>query len=371
MDIAATDEQLLLRDTITRLLKDSYDFATRQQAKATPDGWSRELWSTVAREGFLGLLAPGEAGGFDGGPSDALIVMQALGEVLAVEPFLQTMVVAVPAVADWGSDEQRARYLEPLTTGETVSAFALAEGDGRDFGPDFGTRAKHAGDGWRLSGRKVLVHGGATADLFLVVAQTDDGPGLFLVPGGAAGVDREPLRMHDGTATADVIFDEAPGEPLGQVGSDAVGLSVARAVAGLVAEAVGVLNTAYDLTLDHLRTRHQFGKAIGVNQALQHRAAEMLVSLELCRSMALFAASAVTLEDHRLRAARLSQAKAVIGLHGWQVADAAVQLHGGMGMVEEYPVGICLKRLIAIDASFGNAAHHVAALGRSYDLSTL
>ena len=371
MDIALTTEQQLLRETITRMLKEGYDFAVRQQSKESPDGWSRDNWSSIAREGFLSLLVPGELGGFGGTAVDAMVVMQAMGEALVLEPFLATAIVAAPAVAEWGTDEQRDQYLPAILAGENVVAFAYAEGDGRDIGPDFATRAARSGEEWRVTGRKVLVTAGGTADLLLVAAQTEEGPALFLVSADGAGVERTAYAMHDGLSAADIDLRDALAQLLGKPGSGVVETSVARALAGLIAEAAGVLTAAYELTLEHLRTRHQFRKPIGANQALQHRAAEMLVGLELCRSMALFAASAVGLEDLDLRAVRLAQAKAVIGQQGFAIADAAVQLHGGMGMVEEYPAGVCFKRLLTIDNSLGNADRHLSFLAASYNILSL
>lgn len=370
MELALTPEQQLLRETITRLLREDYDFTARQRAKEGADGWDRGLWSAIAREGFLSLLVAEEHGGFGGGGVDAMIVMQALGGALSLEPYLPTAIVAAPAIAEFGTVAQRDAILPGLLAGETIVSFAHAEGDGRDNGPSFATRATVAGGDWRINGEKVLAAAAATADLLLVSADTDGGACLFLVEAAAPGVERRPYRMHDGTRAADLVLRDAPAQPVGEPGGDAVAVSVARAVAGLVAEGAGVATAAYELTLEHLRTRHQFGKPIGANQALQHRAAEMLVALELCRSMALFAASAPPLPPP-LRAARLAQAKAVIGRQGWAVVDAAVQLHGGMGMVEEYPAGVCLKRLLVIDGSFGAADRQIAFLAEHPDPATL
>lgn len=363
MEISYTTEQQLLADTIKRLLDDTYDFTARQKYRGQGDGWSRDVWASLAREGFLGVLVPAEYDGYGGSFVDAMLVMQALGRHLALEPYLPTALLAAPVVAAHGTDAHRQRYLPSLMGGSTIAAFAHAEGDGREVGADFAVRARGKGHAFRLNGEKCLVVAGGTADILLVTGRAEDGPGLFIVDAADAGVTRVPYRLRDGLSVADVSFSEAAAERIG--GAEAVGFCIDRALAGLVAEGVGAMSAAFDVALEHLRTRQQFGKPIGANQALQHRAAEMMVSVELCRSMAMLAAGLVDTGDASLRATRLAQAKAIIGKHGRTVCEAAVQMHGGMGVIEEHSAGVYYKRLIAIDNSFGNADHHLAQLAKN------
>ena len=371
MDIDFTTEQKVLSETITRLLRNDYAFPARQKSSLSRDGWNREFWSSLANEGFLNLLIPAELDGYGGSAVDAMIVMQAMGEALVLEPYLGTAIVAAPAIAEWGNAAQRNQLLPEMLEGRLTAAFAYAEGDGRESGRHLSTKAVPAGTAWRITGQKALVLGGSTADLLLIAAVAERGLGLFVVTADSPNVERTQRRLRDGSLVADVTLREAQAQSLRAPGSGVVEICVARALAGLVAEAVGTMTAAYQLTLEHLRTRQQFGRPLGALQALQHRVAEMLVSLELSRSMAMFAASAVSLKDQELRAVRLAQAKAVVGRHGKLIAEAAVQLHGGMGMVEEYPVGVCLKHLIAIEHRFGTTDDHLALLADKYEFSSL
>ena len=372
MDFDLTDEQRLLKDSVDRMIGDRYGFEARRGYRAEPDGWSREIWRQFAEQGLLGLPFAEEQGGFGGGAVETAIVMEAFGRALVVEPYLATVVICGGLLRHAASDDQLAELVPAIAEGERVMAYAQAERQARWSLNDVNTQATPDGDGWRITGEKTLVLNGDTADTLIVSARTAGGHrarhgvGLFLVDANAPGLSRRGYPTQDGARAAEITLKDVPGRALGD---PAEALPVMERVndetlAALCAEAVGVMDAMHAMTVDYMKTRKQFGRAIGENQALQHRAVDMYVSLEQARSMAMFATMMSTDPDLTERQRAMHAAKVQIGRSGRHIGQEAVQLHGGIGVTMEYAVGHHFKRMTMIERGYGDTDSHLAALAR-------
>jgi len=349
VDLELTDEQRMLGETLTGLLEKKYDPNARLALIESDQGWSRDLWRQYAELGLLGLPFEEQYGGAGMGPGELAVVFEAFGRALVLEPYLATVVLGGGVVAAAGSPEQKAELLPRIAAGELLLAFAATEARSRWSLTEIETSAVADGAGWRISGQKIAVVGGDSADAVVVTARTPEGTvGLFLVD--AAAVRRDPYRMQDGLRGADLLFDDAPAQALDAAADAlaAVESVLDVATAALCAEAVGAMERALWLTVDYLKTRVQFGQPIAVFQSLQHRAANMYVSLEQSRSMALLARLALADDSVEHRRTMVRAAKLQVDLAARHVGQEAVQLHGGIGMTMEYPVGHYLKRLTDI-----------------------
>ncbi len=369
MDFALSEEQRLLKETVDRLVRDRYGFETRQQAAGSEEGFSREMWATFADLGLLAVPFPEEVGGLGGGGVDLIIVAEAFGRALVVEPYLATVVLGGGLVDLAGSEAQRRDLLGRVVAGETLLAFAHGEPDGRYDLAHVATRAELRDDGWILSGRKSVVINGDAADTLIVSARVAgavdaaEGIALFLVPRDAAGLTVRGNPTIDGGRSAEVVLEAvavSADDVLGEPGNThaAIEAAVARGIAALCAEAVGAMEVACETTLDYLKTRKQFGRPIGSFQALQHRMVDMRTELEQARSMAILAAA--RLGSGRVERERaISAAKVTIGRAARHVAEEAIQLHGGIAMTWEYALAHYAKRLVMIDHLLGDVDHHV------------
>ena len=372
MDFDLSEEQRLLKESLEGLLGATYDFDRRKSYMAEPGGWSRAAWAQMAELGLLGLPFSEADGGFGGGPTETAIVMEAFGRGLVVEPYLATAVIGAALLRHVATPEQRARLVPEIAAGERALAYAQVERQSRYSLNDIKTKAVRSGDGWTLTGAKSLVLSGDTADTLLVTARTDGderarhGIGLFLVEAEAKGVSRRGYPTQDGLRAAEIEFDAAPAEALGDPGEALPGLEWAQdeMLAALAAESVGVMQAMLDMTADYLKTRKQFGKPIGDNQALQHRAVDMYVSLEQARSMSIFATMMASDETAIERQRAMHAAKVQIGRSGRHIGQEAVQMHGGIGVTMEYAVGHFFKRMTMIERGFGDTETHLAALAR-------
>lgn len=366
MDFDLNDEQKMLQETVTRFVAETYDFQKREHALKTPEGWSREAYAGLAEMGLLALPFAEEDGGFGGGGVEMMIVMEALGRGLMVEPYFATVVLAGGVLRHGASAQQRGDIVPGIAAGERILALAHSEKGLPRHTLAARATASASGDGRTLDGHKIAVMHGQSADTFIVSAMTEEGLSLFLVDAAADGVTVEGKRGYDGVPVATVAFsgvnipkDALIGSP-GQ-GEDILSRVFEEATAALVAEAVGAMAETFDVTVDYLKTRQQFGVAIGSFQALQHRAVEMLMQLELSRSMAILAALSLDIDaDQRSR--NISAAKAQIGKSGRIIGQEAVQMHGAIGITAEYKVGHAFKRLTAIDALLGDRDWHLARL---------
>jgi pimeloyl-CoA dehydrogenase small subunit len=373
MDFDLSEEQRLLQDSVDRLLADHYTFDKRKAYLAEPEGWSRTLWAQYAELGLLGLPFAEEHGGFGGGGIETMLVMQALGRVLALEPYLAAVVLAGTALRLAGTPAQQSALLPQVAEGRLILAFAHGERQARYDLSDVLTTATQKGGGWVIDGAKSVIAHGDSADKLIVSARTSgdrnspDGIGLFVVDANANGVARRAYRLRDGMGAAEIALsgvEIADDAALGEIGQafPVIERVVEAGIAATAAEAVGAMETMQAMTLEYLKTRQQFGRPIGDNQALQHRATEMFVALEQGRSMALLAAMMVEEPDTAERARNIAMAKVGIGQAARFVSQNAVQLHGGIGMTEEYAVGHYFRRVMVIEHSFGDTAHHLSRL---------
>jgi alkylation response protein AidB-like acyl-CoA dehydrogenase len=349
VDLSLTGEQRMLAETVGDLLEKKYDANVRLRLLESDAGWSRDMWRQYAELGLLGLPFDEQYGGAGMGPDELGVVLECFGRALVLEPFFATVVLGGGLVAAAGTPEQKDALLPAVAAGELLLAFAYAEYGSRWSLTEIEAAARPSGAGWTVSGQKIAVLGGDAAERFVVTARTpDDELGLFLVDGSA--VRRDSYAMQDGLRGADVLFSDAPASALGEPGSALAAtedvLDVATAM--LCAEAVGAMDRMLWLTVDYLKTRVQFGRPIAVFQTLQHRAANMYVSLELARSMATVARLALGADDVAQRRKMVRAAKLQVDGAARHVAQEAVQLHGGIGMTMEYPVGHYLKRTTAI-----------------------
>jgi pimeloyl-CoA dehydrogenase small subunit len=373
MDFDLTEEQRILRDSVERLLADRYGFDKRRSYLAEPEGWSRGLWAQYAALGLLGLPFPEEFGGFGGGPIEVMLVMEAFGRVLALEPYLATVVLGGTALQLAGNEEQKSAILPQIAEGGMILAFAHGERQARYDLSDVLTIAKLKGGSWVLDGAKSVVLHGDSAQQLVVSARNagerddPDGITLFIVDAAANGVARRGYPMRDGTRAAEISLsgvEVGEKEVLGEVGAafPVIERVVEAGIAATGAEAVGAMEAMQAMTLEYLKTRQQFGRPIGDNQALQHRATEMLMELERGRSMAMLAAMMVDEPDAAERAHNIAMAKVGVGQASKFVSQNAIQLHGGIGMTEEYAVGHYFRRCMVIEHTFGDIAHHLSRL---------
>ena len=357
MELELTDEQRMLTDAVNSLLEKRYDANTRLHLLEQDElGWSRDMWKQYAELGLLGLTFDEQYGGAGMGVGELSVVMESFGRALVLEPFVATVVLGGALVAAAGTPEQKQEILPGVAGGETLLAFAATEAGSRWSLTDITTTATPGdGDAWTITGEKVAVLGGDVADKMIVTATTPDGVvGLFVVD--AAAVTRDTYRLQDGLGGADIVFADAPATALGTP-ADALGhiesvLDIATAA--LCAEAVGAMEKMLWLTVDYLKTRVQFGQPISVFQALQFRAADMYVSYEQAKSMAMLARLALADDDATERHRSVSAAKVQIDLSSRHVGQEAIQLHGGIGMTMEYPVGHFVKRTAVISKMFAD-----------------
>jgi pimeloyl-CoA dehydrogenase small subunit len=375
MDFELSEEQRLLKDSVERLCAQRYEFETRKKYMKEADGWSRDMWRQYVDLGLTALPFAEEHGGVGGGPVETMIVMEAFGRALALEPYFATVVIGGGFLRRGASDAVKSDVLPKVAAGECLLSFAHVERQARYDLADVAATAKKDGAGYLLNGEKSLSVHGDVADKLIVSARVSgeqrarNGIGLFLIDAKAQGVSRRGYPTMDGLRAAEVSLQNV------KVGADAVigepgnafllvEQVVDSAIAALAAEAVGAMGAMHEITVDYLKQRKQFGVPIGNFQVLQHRAGEMLIALEQARSMAMLATMMSEEENAAERRKAISAAKVQIGRSAKIVGEGAIQLHGGIGMTMEYKVGHYFKRATMIDKMFGDADHHLAALAR-------
>ena len=379
MNFEFSDEQRQLHEAVERYLGEQYSFDRYQSIKRSAAGWDREIWRGLADLGVLAITVPAAQGGLGFGPLETLAMMGDCGRSLLLEPVLSSAVIATAVLRAFADEAPAGELLAALATGEKIAALAHFESDSRFESRWVTTRARRAGEGFRLDGHKgVVMHAGA-ADILLVTARTAgeagdaEGVSVFLVPRAAPGLVLDEYPIVDGQRAADVYLQGVEVPLASRLGREGAALAAVEAaldigLAALCADAVGVMQALLDATVEYVHVRQQFGQPIGRFQALQHRIADMLIHLEQARSMSYLAALRCTAEDVGERRRALSAAKAVIGQSSRFVGQQSVQLHGGMGMTDELKVSHWFKRLTAVQLMFGDSDTHLqryAALTRA------
>lgn len=378
MDFKLSDEQRMLEETVGRLVRDTYTFDARNKILESDQGFSADVWQQFAELGLLGVPFSEEAGGFNGGGPELMVVAEGFGRGLVVEPYLATVVLAGTLIDRLGDDGQKETLIPAIIGGETRLALAAYEAAGRYDHTHVATTARKEGEGYVISGEKTVVLNGDSADQLVVIARTSgattdrDGISAFVVDASADGVTRKGYQTIDGLRAAEITLSNvnvAADALLGEEGKAIEGLenSLDLALIVLCAEATGAMEVACDQTLAYIKERQQFGVPIGKFQALQHRMVEMRMELEKARSITMLAACSLE-TNTALRKKRLSAAKAQIGKSGRKVAEEAIQLFGGMGMMEETAVSHYAKRIVMIDHWLGDREYHLTRLEELIDV---
>ena len=369
MDFSFTEEQTLLRNSISQFLSKNYDFETFKKISRTEPGWSRANWKQFAELGLLAAPFPEAYGGLGGGPVDVMIVMEEFGRSLVVEPYASTVVVGGNFLLNGGSEAQKQEWIGKIAGGEAVIAFAFAEPQGRFNYADLTTTAKKQGSSYVLSGQKAVVLGAPWADQLIVTARTAGGQRdakgvtVFLVDKKTKGIVSRDYQTVDGLRASEITFENAEVPAANVIGTVDQGLALVEqatdaAIAAHSAEAVGAMRVLLDATVEYSKTRKQFGVPIGKFQVLQHRMVDMFMNAEQSSSITYMVTLKLGEKDAERKKAA-SAAKVQIGKAGRFVGQQAVQIHGGMGMTDELNVGHYFKRLTMLDTLYGNVDHHL------------
>lgn len=369
MDFNFTEEQDMVRDGLSRMVREQYDSDTRNSVIGSESGWRPEIWSQLAELGIFGMPFSEEDGGFGGGAIDSMVVMEEFGKGLVVEPYVPTVVCAGGFLKHAGTAAQKEEHIGGIVAGTSLFAFAYAEPRGRFDYANLETTAKSDGSGYVLNGHKAVVVGAPWATHLIVSARTSggqtdrDGISLFIVDKGASGVVCRDYSTIDGRRAAEVYLENVsvPAEALiGEKGGalPLIELVTDEAIAAQCAEACGAMKVAHTLTVDYSRQRKQFGVAIGSFQVLQHRMVDMYTEYEQSVSMTYLATLKLDAEEKERQLA-VSAAKVRVGQAAHHIGQDAIQIHGGMGMTDEMAVGHYFKRLTIFDAEFGNVDHHM------------
>ncbi|MEM9579377.1 MAG: acyl-CoA dehydrogenase [Pseudomonadota bacterium] len=365
MNFELTEERQMLQDTLRRFLREKYDVETRNKILASDEGMSAEIWAQMAELGVLSALFSEEDGGFGGAGFDIAVIFEELGRAGMVEPVMETCILGGSLIAALGNETQKG-LLETVIGGEMRLAVAHTEPRSRYDLSRVETKAEATGDTIRITGQKAVVQGAPLADHVIVSARESgavddqDGISLFLV--SVSDLDMRPYPMIDGGVATELMLDiEVSADArLGPVGGayEALATTWARAITAQVAETLGAMETATDLTIEYLKTRTQFGRPIGTFQALQHRMADMLIELEQARAAVIGAAGYLE-ADPKLRDRYASAAKNLMGRVGRLIAEESIQMHGGIAMTQEYELAHIAKRITMADHRFGDTDHHL------------
>jgi alkylation response protein AidB-like acyl-CoA dehydrogenase len=366
MDFNLSKEQELLRDGLGKFLSMRYDLEKSRVAAKTGAGWQPDIWRGFADElGILGAAMPEDVGGIGGGPVEVMVIAEALGHALVVEPYVDTVVVAGGLLQRAGGPAAAA-LLEKVVAGTAIVALAAAEPGSGEQWQEVSTVADRDGDEWVLRGSKIVAMSAPIATHLLITARTSSGLSLFISETDSAptSITTHGYRTVDDRRAADLVFDGLrlpPSALLGQEGQAWPSLAKARdeGAAAICSEAVGCMRKVLADTVEYCKQRQQFGQPIGSFQVLQHRMVDMYMELE--QAVAAVYLAVLNLEaEPDARARAVSAAKATIGRAARFIGQQAVQLHGGMGMTEELAIGHYFKRLTALQFEFGSTDYHVA-----------
>jgi acyl-CoA dehydrogenase len=386
MNFNLTSEQQMLQDSVARFVEKDYDFEARTALVKAGSRCDARHWQTFASNGWLAAALPEEQGGLGGTLLDTVLIAGQLGRGLVIEPYLGCAVAGAQTLLAAATPTQRDALLPVLADGSRKIALAYSEAGSRGLPAPVSTHADTAPGGYVLNGVKTLVLGGMEADALIVSAMTpivqpasahDGGElRLFVVAANAPGVKRCALPLHDGTWAAEVAFDDVAVDADALLGEPGTGLAALQqgllhGTAALCAELVGAMEKVTEITSEYLKVRQQFGVPIGSFQALQHRMADMAAEMEVARSMLYALLAAVETGTPEVIQRTMSQAKSLIGRAAKYVCGQGIQLHGGIGMTEEYTVGHYFKRAVVADALFGNADLHEALVAQALQQSLI
>jgi alkylation response protein AidB-like acyl-CoA dehydrogenase len=375
MALVLNEEQSMLRDSARGLISDKAPVSHLRQLRDSRDsiGFSRDLWRAFAEMGFSGLLVPEDFGGSGLGCVEAGVVMEEIGRTLMPSPFLSTAVLAASALAHGGSAGQKSEHLPKIAQGSLLAALAIDEG-AKHRPLQIATQAVRSGNGFRLNGAKAFVVDGHTADLLIVAARSAGSPGesdgmtLFLVDPKTKGIELERTTMVDSHNAARIAFDNVEVNADGVLGEVDQGFALLQGVLNIgrgavASEMVGVSEEVFGRTVSYLKERKQFGKQIGEFQALQHRAAHLYTEIEITRAAVLKALQTLD-EDFANAGAAVAVAKARAGTTATLAVQEGVQMHGGMGMTDQFDIGFFMKRARVCQELFGDSNFHADQLAR-------
>ncbi|WP_395687700.1 acyl-CoA dehydrogenase family protein [Caenimonas koreensis] len=356
MDFDFSDDQQQLRDAVRKWVDKGYDF-DRRRAIVKAGGFDRSVYAQLAELGLAGLYISEDDGGMGMGPIEGMVVMEELGRGIVMEPLAQTL-IAGGVISGYAPDAVKAAWLPKIAGGESLVVLAYQEQKARYRLDTCEATATQSGDSWSVTGHKSIVPAGDQADAFLVPANANGKMALFLVEKSASGVAARGYGTQDGSRAAEVAFKSSPATLVTSEGQTALGHAVDIGIAALCAEAVGVLDKTMDVTVEYMNTRKQFGATLSSFQALKHRVADMKMQLELARSMSYYASLKLNAPtDERRRA--LARAKYQLGVSMRFIGQQSVQLHGGIGVTEEYIVSHYFKKLTQLEMTFGDTLHHL------------
>ena len=370
MNFDLSEEQQLFKDSVERFVSDNYDLDTRQTLSKNDAGFSDTYWQTMAELGWLGVTVPEAQGGFGGNQADTMVLMEAFGKGLVLEPFFASAVLGTRAIVAGGSPQLQARLLPNMVSGECRLGLAYAEEQSRFDLEDVVTRAAPQDSGFVITGHKSMVQHGGSADQLVVSTRTsggqrdENGITLFLVDTKAEGVTVDSFPTVDGQQASEITFENVYVDADNMLGELDHGFTLLQDIAidgilALAAEAVGAMEILYKDTVDYTQERVQFDHSLADFQVLQHRMVDMFMEYEQCKSM-LYRATLEVVQNGRDAMRTVHALKYMVGKIGTFIAENAVQLHGGMGVTEELRIGHYFKRLLVIDAQFGNSDHHLS-----------
>ena len=370
MDLSLSVEHSILRDSVERFVRESYPSNKRRNFVDENKGFLQENWQKFSKLGWLGLNLPEEFGGNGGSEIDTMVVAEALGPGLILEPFLETVVMGSKLIQVGYNEKQKSEILSNLVRGRLILTFAFAEPQSRYSLSDVQLSAKPNGDQFVLNGKKAVVRHASSADRIIVSARTAGdrrdkrGITLFLIERNSPGLSRRDYKLQDDIPASELVFDNVCLSRTAMIGDldcalPMIELVVDHGIAMVCAEAVGIMSALYTATLQYVKTREQFGQPIGKFQVIKHRMVDMLMSCEEARSMAYMATLKLGESDPNVRKRAASAAKVSIGKAARFVGQQSIQLHGGMGMTDELSVGHYFKRLTMIDILFGDVDFHL------------
>lgn len=364
MDFELSDDQKMLAKTVADFAKQSSPVERFRRLRDDERGWEPAVWRQMGELGWLGVPFDESVGGFGGSFFDLALVLEKLGATLVPEPFLGSVVLGGMTLARAGTDAQQQRWLAPMIEGRTSLSLAWAERHSRYDAGDLRTTATEERGGFRLDGEKVWALNGHVAEQIIVSAKLGNEVALFCLDRDAKGVTIQPVRTLDGQRAAIVRLEAASVDADRRLDGARDGAAVLdRALdwgaAAACAEGMGIVQTMLGMTVDYLKERDQFGVKIGTFQALQHRAVDMFIEAEVCRSLLIEAAVRADEDDDDLRRAAVSAAKVQLATGGRFVSQQAIQLHGGIGITDEHDIGLYFKRMEALNRLCGDHMHHV------------